>query len=307
MKVIVVVGNKGGIGKSTKALIFAEYLAMVKKMKGAFIDLDPQGNASSSLISMVRDPAHPTGYIPNPHPEWDPNNPAEDDPEWDGISSIADIFIGRMIYAYPTWEKNLDCFPSFASLLEDAQRVLKLDVKEKVIERFKEFVSLLEQHSEYDFIMIDTNPQFGPLTNAGLGAATDVILPTELEQYGINGTEGMIEAVSQQQRRRPLDKQLKIAGILPNKFRNTTLHKKFLNDLLDIEGIKKFMLPPTGLRTIYGELVVENAKPNCVFKLPKSEVARIESERWCSHVYERVFHDRYTSILKESKEISGGH
>ena len=163
MKVITTAGNKGGIGKSTIALTLAQYLAICKGMKGAFIDLDPQGNSSSSLILTTRDPAHPTGYMPKPHPEWDPNNSPEDDPHWDGISSIADIFIGRSIYPYPTWVENLQCFPSFASLLEDAQRVLKMYVKEKVINRLKEFTDMLSKHSDFEFVFIYTNPQFGPL------------------------------------------------------------------------------------------------------------------------------------------------
>ena len=219
MKVITTAGNKGGIGKSTIALTLAQYLAIRRNMKGAFIDLDPQGNSSSSLILTTRDPAHPTGYMPKAHPEWDPNNLPEDDPHWDGISSIADIFIGRPIYPYPTWVNNLQCFPSFASFLEDAQRVLKVDIKEKVINRLKEFTTLLSTQSDYEFIIIDTNPQFGPLTMAGLRAATHGLLPTELEQYGINGTIGMIEAISQEQLRRPKDDTIKIAGILPNQVR----------------------------------------------------------------------------------------
>jgi chromosome partitioning protein len=302
MKVITTAGNKGGIGKSTVALTLAQYLTICKKMKGAFIDLDPQGNSSSSLIPTARDPAHPTGYMPKAHPEWDPNRPPEDDPHWDGISSIADIFIGRPIYPYPTWVTNLSCFPSFASLLEDAQRVLKVDVKEKVINRLKEFTTLLSTHSDYEFIIIDTNPQFGPLTMAGLRAATHGLLPTELEQYGINGTIGMIEAISQEQLRRPKDESIRIAGILPNQVRKTAVHSKFLNDLRSIEKSDEWLLPPISLRTIYTELVVEDAKPNCVFNLPRSNPARIESEKWCSVVFERVFHNVYYKTYA-SKEV----
>ncbi len=303
MKVITTAGNKGGIGKSTIALTLAQYLSICKNMKGAFIDLDPQGNSSSSLIPTIRDPAHPTGYMPQPHPEWDPNDPPEDDLLWDGISSIADIFIGRPIYPYPTWVNNLKCFPSFASLLEDAQRVLKVDVKEKVINRLKEFTSLLATHSDFEFIVIDTNPQFGPLTMAGLRAATHGLLPTELEQYGINGTIGMIEAISHEQLRRPKDDSIKIAGVLPNQVRKTAVHNKFLNNLRSIEKSEEWLLPPIALRTIYTELVVENAKPNCVFNLPPSNPARIESERWCSYVYDRVFHGIYKKVeLSENKE-----
>lgn len=296
MKVITTAGNKGGIGKSTVALTLAQYLATCKRMKGAFIDLDPQGNSSSSLILTTRDPAHPTGYMPQAHPEWDSENPSADDPHWDGISSIADIFIGRPIYPYQTWLDNLQCFPSFASLLEDAQRVLKIDVKDKVINRLKEFTTLLSTQSEFEFIIIDTNPQFGPLTMAGLRAATHALLPTELEQYGINGTIGMIEAILQEQLRRPKDEPIKIAGILPNQVRKTAVHNKFLNDLRGIEKSDEWLLPPIALRTIYTELVVEDARPNCVFNLPPSNPARIESERWCSHVYDRVFHNLYNKV-----------
>lgn len=298
MKVITTAGNKGGIGKSTIALTLAQYLCICKKMKGVFIDLDPQGNSSSSLIPTIRDPAHPTGYMPKAHPEWDPNNLPEDDPHWDGVSSIADIFTGRSIYPYPTWVENLQCFPSFASLLEDAQRVLKVDVKEKVINRLKEFTALLRTQSDYQFVIIDTNPQFGPLTMAGLRAATHGLLPTELEQYGINGTIGMIEAVSQEQLRRPKDDTIKIAGILPNQVRKTAVHNKFLNDLRSIEKSEEWLLPPIALRTIYTELVVENAKPNCVFNLAPSHPARVESETWCSYVYERVFHNVYNNAYE---------
>lgn len=306
VKVITIAGNKGGIGKSTIALTLSQYLSEEKGMNGAFIDLDPQGNSSSSLIPMTRDPAHPTGYMPKPHPEWDPENPPEDDPHWDGISSIADIFMGRSIYAYQTWLKNLHCFPSFASLLEDAQRVLKVDVKEKVINRLKEFTDLLSKKSDFEFIVIDTNPQFGPLTMAGLRAATHALLPTELEQYGINGTMGMIGAISQEQLRRPKDNSIQIAGILPNQVRRTAVHNKFLNDLRSIDGSEKWLLPSIALRTIYAELVVEDARPNCVFNLSPSNPARKESEKWCSYVFERVFENTYKKINYEEEEAIYG-
>ncbi len=303
MKAITTAGNKGGIGKSTACLTLSHYLTIEKNMKGALIDLDPQGNSSSSLIPTTRDPAHPTGYMPKSHPEWDPNNLPEDDPHWDGISSIADIFIGRPIYPYPTWIDNLKCFPSFASILEDAQRVLKVDVKEKVVSRLKDFISLLSEHSDFDFVIIDTNPQFGPLTMAALRAATHALLPTELEQYGINGTIGMIEAISQEQLRRSKNEPLKIAGVLPNQVRKTAVHNKFLNDLKSIANSSEWLLPPIAQRTVYTELVVDNAKPNCVFNLPLNSPARIESERWCTYVYERVFKNKYG----ETKIVKGVH
>lgn len=305
MKVITTAGNKGGIGKSTIALTLAQYLTKVKGMKGAFIDLDPQGNSSSSLLKMVRDPSHPTGYMPSPHPEWDPASPPSDDPHWDGVSSISDIFVGRAIYPYPTWVENLDCFPSFASILEDAQRVLRSDVMEKVVNRMGDFINLLAEHSDYEFIVIDTNPQFGPLTMSGLRCATHVLLPTELEQYGINGTVGMIEAVSHEQRRRSPDNPLKIAGILPNKVKRNSVHSNFLANLKEIKGVDEWLLPSVSARIAYSKLVVDNANPNCVFDLSKSNPARLESENWCECAFNRIFVG-INQRMKDDKVVFNG-
>ena len=215
--------------------------------------------------------------------------PPEDDPTLGRYSRIADIFIGRPIYPYQTWVENLQCFPSFASLLEDAQRVLKMDVKEKVINRLKEFTTLLSSHSDYEFVIIDTNPQFGPLTMAGLRAATHGLLPTELEQYGINGTIGMIEAIAQEQLRRPKANTIKIAGILPNQVRKTAVHNKFLNDLRTIEGLGGWLLPPIAQRTVIQNWLLK-MQNQIVFLIYHHPIPRrIESEKWCSYVFERVF------------------
>ena len=133
-----------------------------------------------------------------------------------------------------------------------------------------------------------------------------MLLPTELEQYGVDGTEGMLKAVIQQQRRRALDNQLEIAGIIPNKYRDTKLHNLFLEELLKHDEINKYLLPPTKLRTIYGQLVVRNAKPNCVFKLQKSEIARKESERSCEIIYDRVFNGSTVSVQKLVEDSLSG-
>ncbi len=306
MHTIAVVGNKGGIGKTTEALKNSQFLATVKGMRGALIDLDPQGNSSSSLIETVRDPSHPTGYMPKANPAWNPEKIDPENPDWDGISSIADIFVGNTIYPYPTCIKNLDCFPSFASMLEDAQKIPKNDIKERITDRLIKFIHYLKNDSEYQFIVIDTNPQFGPLTNAAIAAATHVLLPTELEQYGIDGTEGMLKAILQQKMRRPLENQLEICGIIPNKYRDTKVHNGFLLELLKNNDIKKYLLPPTKLRTVYTQLVVRNAQPGCVFQLGKSEIARKESERSCEIIYDRVFNKNFYSVDYLIEELING-
>ena len=138
---------------------------------------------------------------------------------------------------------------------------------------------------------------------AGLRAASHALIPTELEQYGINGTMGMIQAISQERLRRPKDDSIVIAGVLPNQVRKTAVHNNFLKELQTIEGHETWLLPPVAQRTIYTELVVDNARPNCVFNLPASNPARIESEKWCSYVYDRVFNNNFVNISKEYPEV----
>lgn len=295
MKILTTVGNKGGIGKTSTALIFAQYLARVKGMKGALIDLDPQANASSTMIPTKQDPAHRSGHMPLPHPDFDPSSPPEDDPDWDGVSSIVDIFVGRDIYPYPTWMENLHCFPSFPSYLEGVKRVHAVDVQEKIINRLKEFMTMLKEHSDYEFIVIDNNPSIGPLTRATLCAATHALVPVQLEVYGYRGAIGMIEMVLQEKLKRPKDDPIDIVGVLPNRVERNNEQGNYLKllreNLKEIKGTDDWYLPPVYNRVAFARLVSEKANPNCVFDLPNSDPARKETEAWCDIVYQRMFGD----------------
>jgi len=88
-KVIVNATHKGGEGKTTNSIMLAEYCALIKGLKTLIIDMDPQGNFSGRYIPMEYDPAYRGGKIPAIHPDFEPGI----DSEWDGRSSIANIFL----------------------------------------------------------------------------------------------------------------------------------------------------------------------------------------------------------------------
>ena len=241
--------------------------------------------------------------MPFRHPKWDPDNLPPDNLDWDGISSIADIFTGGHIYRYPSFFKNLYCYPAFASILEDAQHIHKADVEERIVDRLKKFTQLLASKEEniydfdekvdYDFVMIDTSPRIGPLTTASIRASSHVIIPADLEEFGTKAIEGMLFTVACEKQLRSKDDPIEIAGIIPNKVvRRVPHHKSIFKKLRSINGSENWLLPPVIERGIYGALAMESRAPKSVFDLPPSHPARKESELWCSIVYERVFNKK---------------
>ena len=115
MKIIVPTNNKGGVGKTKVSVLLAEYFARFHNQRVLAIDFDPQCNFSHHFLKMKIDPSYPDGMMPPLHPDYESQNFAND--EWDGRSSIADIFFGDGVVPYPTHFPNLDIAPGFASKL----------------------------------------------------------------------------------------------------------------------------------------------------------------------------------------------
>lgn len=286
-KVIVIATDKGGDGKSTMSIQIAEHFAQTRNKKGLLIDLDPQGNSSQHFVRMEHDPfATKGGKKPTKHPEYNPNDPEQ--AGWDGITSTADIFLGRDIYPYPTKIANLSVIPAYASLLQDVEEVSKDDVTKKVYNRFLQFIQLIK--NEYDFIVLDTRPSKGPLTSAAIKAASDLIIPTVLEQWSIDGIYGLLQMWKTEAFNRSDENPLNLVGILPNMVARTKLHSTFLTSLHNSNSIKDYIMPYVlRKRTIYAELMVDGGEPQSIYQLPENHPARIESEEVCNYIYDKVF------------------
>ena len=72
MKVIAVLQNKGGVGKTTVAKLLAEFFAK-KNRRVLGVDLDPQCNFSARFLEMVLYPIDPDGKLPTIHPDYNDN------------------------------------------------------------------------------------------------------------------------------------------------------------------------------------------------------------------------------------------
>lgn len=284
-KIVVNATHKGGEGKTTNSIMLAEYSALILKLRTLIIDLDPQANFSGRYVKMEYDPANRGGKIPPYHPDYEP----EVDKDWNGRSGIANIFYGEEVMPYPTAIPKLELLPAHSLKLQEAEAVTKNDVVEKVHLQLKRFLDLDDVQNNYDVIIIDTPPSKGPLTISAIKAATHLVIPAQMEQFSIEGIYGMLQLWKQESYSRPKNNQISLIGILPNQVRDINIHKGFLSDLQTKENVNKFLMPMSiKKRTIYTEILTEEANPKSIFELPASHVARIEYESACKYIMERV-------------------
>ncbi len=163
-KIIALVNQKGGVGKTTTVLNLGAYLAELGKYV-LVVDSDPQGNATSGL-----------GVIPAQL-----------------TSGLYEVLSGRAEAAtviQNTPIQNLRVFPSTPSL---AAANVELVSAEKREERLRE--SLLGIRNDYDYILIDCPPSLGILTVNSLVAADSVLIPVQSEYYALEGLGQLLETI----------------------------------------------------------------------------------------------------------------
>lgn len=286
MHVIVVCQNKGGDGKTTLSRLLGEWAGR-HGVRTLMIDMDPQCNLSKRLIAMDHVSADPDGVLPPVHPEWDPED------EWDGRSSIADIYNKRVelygLTPYKTNVENVDILPGHGSSMRAVELVRNDEVRERVVERLWEFIRQPEFQGLYDLIVVDTPPSKGPLVLSAIRAATHMIIPSQMEPNSVDGLHGMLQQWRRENENRPLDRQLKMLGILPNKVRNVSLHTDTLAGLRTRTPLNRYLLPfLINQRTAFAETDHPNAAPQSVFDLKEENKAREEAEVVCRYVLEQL-------------------
>lgn len=288
MEIIAFVNNKGGVGKTTCSKLMAEYLSKTKKMRTLGIDFDPQCNFSHQYLHMEIDPAAPEGLMPPIHPDFNPVDP--DDADWDGRSSIAEIFYGQGVVPYPTYVENLDIAPGHAEKLLSAESVRRSEVVDKVHKQLTSFLNSADVRAAYDAVVIDTAPSKGPLTISVMKAATHIVIPSVMEEQPVQGIYGMLQLWMQESLIREKTRPLKLVGILPNMFKQTRLHKDILKSLQDNPALSKYVLPVKfSQRIVFAEVDAADSNPRSIFDFQDQHVAKNEAAEVCDFIAERIF------------------
>jgi chromosome partitioning protein len=160
-KIIAVVNQKGGVGKTTTAISVAAQLASAKS-KVLLVDLDPQGNASSGL-GILKDQAAHTTY---------------DVLRGDALAQAVNETNVPGLYVLPA---NSNLVGSEVELVNQTEREYAL---KKAL-----------NSATYDYIVIDCPPSLGLLTINGLTAANYVLIPVQAEYYALEGLSQLLNTI----------------------------------------------------------------------------------------------------------------
>ncbi len=194
-KVISLVNQKGGVGKTTTSINLAAALGQAGK-KILLIDMDPQGNATTGLGLSSSD---------------------FNSDVYEVITGQSDIKKG----VKKTKFKNLSIMPATLNLAGvDVEFVKKMleDSEFKQNDQLKTY--LTEIKDNYDYIIIDCQPSLGIGTMNALVASDSVIIPVQCEFLALEGITQLLNSVIMVQS--CMNPELRIEGVLLTMFDGRT-------------------------------------------------------------------------------------
>lgn len=207
-RVMAIINQKGGVGKSTTAVNLSAALGESKK-KVLVIDFDPQGNTSS-------------GY-----------GIEKDELEHDVYDALLHDFPIEEI-VLDTCEPNVFVIPATIQLAGAEIELVSTMARESVL---KNVLSLIV--NDFDYVFIDCPPSLGLLTINALVAADSLLIPIQCEFYALEGLTKLLESMKMVKKR--LNPELDVFGVVMTMYDSrTTLSKEVVEEVRKYFGKKVF-------------------------------------------------------------------
>ncbi len=184
-KIISIVNQKGGVGKTTTSVNLATAIAATGK-KVLIIDFDPQGNASTGL-GVDRSKRKNNIYH----------------------VITGGVEIGDAIVKTPIPKLDLIC--STVDLSAAEIELVSVVGREMVLKEQLEAVA-----KSYDYILLDCPPSLGLLTLNALVASHSVLVPLQCEFYALEGLSHLLKTIEMVKKK--LNPNLSMHGVLLTMF-----------------------------------------------------------------------------------------
>ncbi|HHU83807.1 MAG TPA: ParA family protein [Clostridiales bacterium] len=201
-KIISVINQKGGVGKTTTAVNLSACLGILDK-KVLLLDIDPQGNSTSGYGINKRDNEY-TSY---------------------------DLFVnGADIHdcIKETKFKNVSIVSSNINLTGVEIEILDIPQRERILKN-----AILPVLDEYDFIFLDCPPSLGLISLNALTASDTFLVPIQAEYYALEGLSQLMSTVRKIKIK--YNQYIDIEGVLLTMFDGRLTHSRQVT-----EEIKKF-------------------------------------------------------------------
>ncbi len=208
MKFVVVINNKGGVGKTTSAVNLAAGFARLRQ-RCLLVDLDPSASASLHLGFNLEQKKHQT---------------------------ICDFFInpqGKLSdYIYPVDDGFLYCLPSEPALSEFYEEIQQEEETDSFLKR-------ADFPQKYDIVLFDSPPNMGNLALNALSIADYVLIPIQTQYLALSGLEVTLNTIDKT--RRHLNPKLKILGYFGTQYdRRTRVAKEVYSHIKQRFGRQVF-------------------------------------------------------------------
>ena len=185
-KIISVINQKGGVGKTTTVINLAAGLSM-KGKKILVIDLDPQGNATTGLGLSNAESSELTIYS-----------------VLNGNKKISEVIQSTKFENLNLVTSNVDLSGLEVETAGDSRRAFKLK---------DELASILnDSGASYDYMLIDCPPSLSLLTIMALVASDELVVPLQTEFFALEGLTQLIKTIDRIKSN--LNSSLDMRGIL---------------------------------------------------------------------------------------------